>query len=59
MKSHDSLGEGIEIRGDRESEGKAPVLETSVPCLTSVSTQDPSMWARLKKLLGSEKGFQE
>lgn len=56
MESHDRLREGIEIRGDRQSGGKAPVLGTSVPCLTSVSIKDPSMWARLKKLLlGSEK----
>lgn len=35
-------------------------LGTFVSCLTSMGTKDPSMWARLQKLLlGSEEGFQE
>lgn len=55
MKNHNSIREGIKMKGDRESEGKAPVFGTSVPCLTSLGTKDSSMWARLKNLLlGSE-----
>ena len=58
MKNCNSIEEGIEIRGERESEGKAPVFGTFVPCLTSLGIKDPSMWARLKTLLlGSEEGF--
>lgn len=60
MKSHNSTGEGIEMRGDRESKGKVPVFGTFASCLTSLNIKDPSMWARLMKLmLGSEEGFQE
>lgn len=59
MKSHDSLGERIAIR-DRENERKHLLLEHLCHALTSMGTKDPSMWARLQKLLlGSEEGFQE